>query len=149
MSELFPRTLAALKEFMREEEDDSRIASDSAHWAVGDALIEECGVDPTWEVDDDVECGGSFKGGLKLRAANDWLESHGLYLFDAPGRLLFLRMMSELYPPETRLMNATWRMHACCDGPEGIAKAVKGMEPGDVLGLMSDDHEAHEFYGPC
>ena len=44
----FPRTLAALKEVELEQQMDCA-ASCSAYWAVGDALLEECGVDSTWD----------------------------------------------------------------------------------------------------
>ena len=61
----FPETLAALKE-VELEQTGGQCASDAAYWAVGDALVEECGVDPVWDVDI-IKC--TFKGGSKIRAA--------------------------------------------------------------------------------
>jgi hypothetical protein len=98
----FPKTLAALKELCREETAE-HTASDSAQWAVGDALLEECGVDPVWDED-----GITFKGGLKLREAEDWLVEHGMETFDA-SLLLEFRETARAFPPAAaRRMNVTF-----------------------------------------
>ncbi len=89
----FPATLAALKEVAQEETGDC-CASDSAYWAVGDALIEECGTDPTWD-EDTIKC--TFKGGLKLREAVDWLDDNGVETWD--WELYWYRAMAERFPP--------------------------------------------------
>ena len=107
----FPKTPAALKEAALEGTEGH--ASDSAYWAVGDALIEECGVDPVWDVD---IVQGEFKGGLKLREAARWLAENGMeghlpwsgsFAYD----LLQDRETSERFPPETRRMNVTYCAH--------------------------------------
>jgi hypothetical protein len=88
----------ALREVKCEESLDNaddtlnHAASDSAYWAVGDALIEECGVDPVWDLDDEY-WPYDFKGGSALHAASDWLADHGM--LEAPCELLQYRMISE------------------------------------------------------
>jgi hypothetical protein len=61
MYDKFPLTFAALEE-LELESSGGQCPSCSACWAVGDALLEECGDDPVW----DWEMAESFKGGLKL-----------------------------------------------------------------------------------
>ena len=153
MNGKFPKTLAALKEVKREEslnnadETLDHGASDSAYWAVGDALIEECGVDPVWDLDDEY-WPYDFKGGSQLHAASEWLMDHGIDDM-AACYLLQYRMISELYPPETRSMNVTYCCHIECGGPEEVARMAAMLEPGQVLGTLHEDHNAHALYGPC
>jgi hypothetical protein len=78
------------------EREDSAVASRrrAAYWALGDALIEECGVDPVWDADI-LEC--TIKGGTKLRDAAEWLEDHGCNY--SPWELYEFREMSERFAP--------------------------------------------------
>lgn len=102
----FPKTLAALQEVDLEETTD-HAASCSAYWAVGDALLEECGLDPTW----DEEWGERrFKGGTKLQEAGDWLAKNGMWRWSVMD-LLDFRETARRFPPKTRQMNVTWCFH--------------------------------------
>lgn len=147
MSE-FPQTLAAIKEVKREE-TGGQCASDSAYWAVGDALIEECGSDPVWDVESDGEfCGGEFKGGLKLREAVDWLGDHGVETGD--WELYSYREMAERFPPGVRSMRVTYMGHIQCGSVEEIRAFEANSEPHQVLGVIEDlDLAAHDKYGPA
>ena len=145
----FPKTLVALKEAALEETDGH--ASDSAYWAVGDALIEECGVDPVWDVD---IIKGEFKGGLKLREAARWLAENGMeghlpwsgsFAYD----LLEFRETSERFPPETRRMNVPYCAHCECDDLEELARLSDSLGPGEVLSVIEEEIEARIKYGPC
>jgi hypothetical protein len=143
----FPKTLAAFKVAILEESPGC-CASDSANWAIGDALIEECGSDPVWDVDWQKS---EFKGGLKIREAFDYLEEHlGDALWCGVWELLtYYREVAETYPPSTRKMNITYQAHRTADGPEDVARASKELPPGETLCLTSEDAEAHDKYGPC
>jgi hypothetical protein len=86
---------------MEEGPQPRQCASDSAYWAVGEALIEECGTDPVWDYD---EGKIEFKGGLKLYEAADWLDEHGVENY-GPWDLCEFRSMAESFPPNTRSMH--------------------------------------------
>jgi hypothetical protein len=148
----FPKTLAALREAEREQGPGCN-CSDANSWAIGDALIEECGVDPVWDVDEEF-CPCEFKGGLKIREAADWLEERGMsnlasFSSDFPCELLAYRQVSERFPPETRRMNITYVAHIECGSPEEAALRSRQLAPGEVLCTVSEDAEAWGRYGPC
>jgi hypothetical protein len=148
----FPRTLKAIREVMREETDDHS-ASDSAEWELGDALIEECGVDPIWDRDEPpyttAMCDeNGFKGGLKLREVADWLEEQGIDEHNCtPWYLLLHRDMSECFPPERRSMRATFEAHMMYDNPDELDRAMANLPPDTVEVFGSEDSEAHALYG--
>jgi hypothetical protein len=147
----FPKTLKALREVMREETDDHS-ASDSAQWALGDAILEETECDPIWDRDDPPYCTSKFKGGLKLREAVDWLvDEQGIDESKQSLEVLLLlhRDVSESFPPERRSMRATYAFHIVCGDPEELDRALKTLPPGLIYTFMSEDSEAHAIYGPA
>jgi hypothetical protein len=153
MNNKYPKTLAAAREIIREE-TDGHPASDSANWALGDALIEECGCDPIWDRDEPPYLTSEFKGGLKLREATDYLIEHGIDEFTVANHwiLLMHRDASELFPPDRRHMNATWTAHwAEHKGPDDMDEFMKKfpLPPGEVLVFGPEDSEAYHKYGPA
>ena len=144
MYDKFPLTLAALEE-LELESSGGQCPSCSACWAVGDALLKECGDDPVW----DVEWEESFKGGLKLRRAADWLFDHGMTGHSALD-LLNYRETARHFPPQTRLMNVTWVAHmesmTIDEVPEVLARAAASLD--GILSVTELDFDAFKKYGP-
>jgi hypothetical protein len=92
----------------------------------------------------------SLKAGQKLHQAAVWLAEYGIEIH--PVDLLHYRDISELYPPETRSMRATYCCHIECGGPEELARDVAILErdfPGKVGSTVSEDARAFDLYGPC
>jgi hypothetical protein len=142
----FFQTLAALKR-VEQEAPPGGCASDSAQWAVGDALIEECGVDPVWDADSDGPfAGGTFKGGSKLHEAVDWLEEHGIVIDD--WILYSYREMSERFPPGARSMRVTYCAHIMCGTIEEV-REFEAQCPEGWLSVTDDDADAYVKYGPA
>jgi hypothetical protein len=153
----FPKTLAAIREYDLEvgleRQPDGRVvetecASDSIQWAIGDALLEECGEgDPVW--DEDLLL-GTFKGGSKLYEAEHYLIENGVTTHSAGGLMLF-REMSRIFSPATRRMNVTYCTHLeSSDDPDSVARISAELGHGEVLCTIPDlDGDAHDRYGPC
>jgi hypothetical protein len=122
----------------------------AAQWAVGDALLEECDLDPVWDMDYDKQ---TFKGGTRLRAAGDFLFEHGLKYSD--WELLEFRETSRIFPLDARRHNITYTLHFVATAlptdeaaRADVAKDSAMLKPGEVLGLMTEDCEALIKYGP-
>jgi hypothetical protein len=111
MKQLFPKTLAAAK------------AGESSLWAIGDALIAECG--PPGEV-------GAHNGSNeKIAEAAVFLAEQGIEYSEHTLRQL--RQVAFAFPHDARASRVSWHAHLEAGTPKTLNAAIKSLPKGQKL----------------